>query len=438
MSENSESTNLEASVLRLNFKLKKDLIVNQFNHSLDSFFTNEPILINEKTVIYIEKTGDSELYFNFDHITSRFYLRITIKRDSLFSDISATARLILDFKTSYSLAQDWKLITRTKLINHDWISKPELNIGIVKISSRGIADFVLNRLRSRIENKIDESIQEILDFRIKLNRFFRIVNSPIRIDSFMNSEINVQLDEMGLTSLYEQNEEIIGGIKITTQLRLDPIGKDQAWSRYYIIPKGIIRKEESSGISRLLLPFNISYSNLGAWLKDQYKGQRFESNDNYFIVEDVDLSKEEDKIKLNLQVTGTVNGIIELRGNPVYNIEKQELYSEGLETRLITNNIIHKAASWIMKGKIHEELERISYFPINKILENLQAIIDNHIKDIFPGDQIEGTIDIESLLVKDFDLEDEEINALLDLQFNMFTEVFDLNFFRQTDVMLSN
>ncbi|NNF20341.1 MAG: DUF4403 family protein [Saprospiraceae bacterium] len=354
-----------------------------------------------------------------------------LRRKTILSEVSADAQIDLKFNTKYEIAKDWLVKTKTELQAHTWKSKPTLKVGSFRISSSGIANIVLNRLKPRIESKIDESLQEILDFRYKLNALFRIINSPIRIDALINSEINVQLDEIGISSLGENNDDLNGQISLLTRLRLDPVGKDLDWSRYYVIPKGVIGTQENSELSRLFLPFNISYENLGDWLMEQYKGHRFEANENYFVVEDLSLSQEEDKIKLILEVTGTVNGTIELKGKPVYDIEKQELYSEGLETKLITNNIIHKAASWILKGKIHEELERISYFPLNKIIENLQAIIDKQLKSMLPKQKILGRINVESLIVKDFKLGAEEIHALLDLRFHMFTEVQDLNFFRK-------
>ncbi|MBT8191376.1 MAG: DUF4403 family protein [Bacteroidia bacterium] len=431
MSEQTELIEQDVSRINLNFKVNKDLIVSEFNQNLDLFFDNEPIIVDDKTVVYLEKKDRAEIDFNLDSINTNFDIRVELRRKTILSEVSADAQIDLKFNTKYEIAKDWLVKTKTELQAHTWKSKPTLKVGSFRISSSGIANIILNRLKPRIESKIDESLQEILDFRYKLNALFRIINSPIRIDALINSEINVQLDEIGISSLGENNDDLNGQISLLTRLRLDPVGKDLEWSRYYIIPKGVIGTQETSELSRLFLPFNISYENLGDWLKEQYRGHRFEANENYFVVQDLSLSQEEDKIKLILEVTGTVNGTIELKGKPVYDIEKQELYSEGLETKLITNNIIHKAASWILKGKIHEELERISYFPLNKIIENLQAIIDKQLKSMLPKQKILGRINVESLIVKDFKLGAEEIHALLDLRFHMFTEVQDLNFFRK-------
>ena len=422
-------TNADISILRLNFSLKKDLVANQLNKALDAFITDDPLQLDDKTVLTIHKIELAKITFALDQISTNFNLKIQINRTSFLSEVDARAALNLDFATKYSIDKDWKITSKTHLSDHQWLEKPTLKIGLIQLSSSKIAGFILNRIKPRIEKQIDQTIIKLLDHRTRIKSIFSILESPIKLDSLINSELRLRLEEIRLYSLFEQDNDIHGAIKIHTGLQLFPAGKENLTVNNSL-PFGIIKEEISNGLSHIILPVIISYKNIEYWYNKKFRNHKFEFGDKFLIVKELKLFKVEHRIRLDLRVTGSVNGIVEILAMPKLDIEKQLIYFDDIEIKLRTFNIIHKTASWLMREKIHEEISRISQLSISKLSEDIQVPLVQQMNNILPA-YIKAKIDFDSFILNEFIVLNEEIKTLLNVRLKLSADIQNLDFLNQ-------
>ena len=77
----------------------------------------------------------------------------------------ATGELSISFSTGIMINQDWDIITTTKIVSHQWISRPTMRVAGVQVPITNIVDMALKSSSGLINNQIDKSISDVVNLK---------------------------------------------------------------------------------------------------------------------------------------------------------------------------------------------------------------------------------------------------------------------------------
>ncbi len=90
--------------------------------------------------------------------------------------------------------------------------------------------------------------------------------------------------------------------------------------------------------------------------------------------EDLIIYGETNRIGVKIQTSGSLKGLITIEGEPYYNDDI--LRARELSWSVEKKNILHKAAAWIKKGFIHDQLEEKLVFNLNNYIYRAQSELE--------------------------------------------------------------
>ena len=117
-------------------------------------------------------------------------------------------------------------------------------------------------------------------------------------------------------------------------------------------------KDKVRDSSLIQLIMELDYSHLQNVAKKNFEGKKFSEAGKTIEVVNIEVGKSSGRLQLAVDVKGSFNGKLILLGIPSFDKSKSLLYGDQVEISVKTGNVLHKAASWLLKGKIKNELEK--------------------------------------------------------------------------------
>lgn len=73
----------------------------------------------------------------------------------------------MSFVTDLDMDSMWNMKTKTSLSFHRWIEKPKLSVAGLNIPIENISDIILKKSKQKIEESIDQSVNDNFSVRQK-------------------------------------------------------------------------------------------------------------------------------------------------------------------------------------------------------------------------------------------------------------------------------
>lgn len=415
------------SNLVLNFSIHKGTIRDTFNQIVDSYLETDLEFTALGMDINLEKHQNAEISISYDSVVTILPISILASRSTFLKKLSASGILNLEFHTQYHLDSSWHLSTQTVLAQHAWIQKPKLSLGGLGISIAGLANTIINRYKSTLEAQIDKSVNEQLTVRPHVLSTLKYLENPVKVDTIFNSWLHIISNRISLNHFSEDNYYLKGRLKVDAEtLLLDdntidhiPGVKLPVFSLDENIPK----------LSQLNLVTRFSLDVINDWLVENYKDQNFTAQGKQFTIKDVELSESNRELTVLLDVAGSINGKLRISGFPQFDNTNQTLSVQDLKIDFATKNVFHKAASWLAKGKIKNELEQMLHVPVKNIVASIEGKIDEQIKSYTKDLNADLEVEIINASVHSFVIESEKIATGMTVEFLLSATIKDLKIF---------
>ncbi len=306
---------------------------------------------------------------------------------------------------------NWKLTTKTALESLDWLEAPTMvfmgkNVPITFLINSSTALF-----KSKIEQKIDESIAKSMDFKPNVLNAIEKICIPFQMSEQYESWLRMNPSEIYSTDAVIKDQSVFLAIGIKCEMET-LIGKkpDSKFDS-----KTIIFKPESKIPNKIAA--NIvavsNYEEASRIINKNFVGQEFSSGKKKIKIQNTSIWHKNNKVIVALDVLGSVNGTIYLTGIPKYNEASHEIYFDQMDYALDTNSKLLKTANWLVQGYILNKIQSKCRYSIQPNLEEGKKNMMNYLKNYspMPGIFINGKID--SIQFKKLQLTNQAIIAFL-------------------------
>jgi hypothetical protein len=150
-----------------------------------------------------------------------------------------------------------------------------------------------------------------------------------------------------------------------------------------------------SGTSfHIALVSELSYEIVGSELAKILEGRVFTRDESRIRIGNVKVYGSGESAVLQLQVTGTINGTIYLRGTPAYDVLSRRLYIQDLDYTVDTRQVLVNAGDWLFHSRLRESLENATKWYIGDRIDGLSGLLTKALnRKLTQHVAISGTID---------------------------------------------
>ncbi len=415
------------STINVHYELENKTVRDTFNTVIDTYLAGDMELEAMGMDVTISKEAEAEIEFSGRRVLTRLPIRIGLAKSTFINNINAQGVLDLRFITDMDIDSNWQLVTKTRLEYFEWLEKPELSLGVFKVSIGKLADNIITRSKGELEAQIDKSVNDQFSIRAMILDVMKQVEKPIQIDTILNSYVSLKPENVYLQDFFYQRDYTVGNITIqgTTKISETPFTEDVPGLK---LPH--FKWEDSlDDTSHINLVFDIGYQQINDYLNQNYTNKRFSSGDKEIVVKSMDIRRNADKLEIEADVTGTLNGTIVISGKPIFDNKRQVFYTDDIDIHVKTKNVLHKAGAWLLKSKIKNQLKALMTFSLDENIGTIQDLIDKEIRKYNNDQRISLRADLNNFNIDRFALDQDRIHTFLTINMYLEAKIHDMRIF---------
>lgn len=416
------------STVNLRYEISKQAIKDTFNTLIDDYLESEMKLVVMGMEVEISKTDPASMEFVGQQVLTTLPLEIGLAKKTFINNINASGALVLTFLTDVNMDNNWHLTTATKLEYHEWLVEPKISMGGFGLPLGKIADTIIEKSKGELEKQIDLSIKEQLTIRDKVIDIMKYVEKPIEVDTLNSSWLKLKPEKVYMSDFENMDDWTLGNITIHGKTKLTSFKDDEGLNAMLPEFKWEKTLDDTSHLNMVL---DISYEQVNQFLNDNYKGKSFANDGKEITVNEIHIARKGTSLEATVDVKGSFNGQVILKGKPVFNNDEQSFYAEDVDVSLNTKNLLHKAGVWLLKGKIKNQLKELMYFSIKDNIKTFQKQIDSEVEKYDVKNSMKLKAELNNVNVNKFVLDNDRIHTFITIDMYLNAQVYDMRVFNQ-------
>jgi len=325
------------------------------------------------------KSGNIKVNIDQKAIDFRIPLKLNITKNLGIGNVSADGEIEMDFRSDYSISSDWDISTTTDLLHHNWVKRPVLKAGFIKIPVETIANAVIGRMRQQMVQTIDNEIDRNLELKSLVGKIWQEIKKPILVSPEYNTWAMLRPAEISLMPLQKFGKDTL---KTQLQVLMSPavnVSKTGGQLEYEKELPPFQWSESSNESLDMNINSFVPFEEAEAIAKTNLMGQSFGSGKNVVKVEDLDLYGQGNFLIVETKLSGAYKGEVFLKGEPKYDPVRDSVILDDLKIDLKTKNILMKGAGLIFKGKIKKKIQESLEEQINFNVSEMKTMIQQQL-----------------------------------------------------------
>ncbi|WP_228430144.1 DUF4403 family protein [Chryseobacterium binzhouense] len=335
----------------------------------------------------------------------------------IYSYQQTTFETVMYFKTAVSLRNNWSVSTFTQPMGFKWVTKPVLDFGKIKIPITSLVETSLKEQQYNFCKTMDQQMASQLNFQEYAVLAWNAFSQPFNISEEYNTWLKITPVNVNITPLK------FYGNQIDTNIGIDIFSETFTGT-----------KPESSQPVKAVMNFNsvpllanefllqttanIPFSEATNIARRMFQNKEYDVRNSKVKITDIKVYKDENRIMIEAETEGYINGTSYISGIPVYDESKKKIVLSETKFKLKTNNILQKTATLLFRGKIVKMIEDEYGIPTDDIENSSKKSIEAAFnKEYYKGLQLNGKV--FNLKPNQILLNDNGITAVIDTKANL-------------------
>ncbi|MDF3076298.1 MAG: hypothetical protein K0S09_187 [Sphingobacteriaceae bacterium] len=289
---------------------------------------------------------------------------------------------VIKLNTTANLTNNWKLATNTQIEGIEWKESPSVSVMGKNVPITYLINPALAVFKSRMAKIIDNSIAESFDIKPYVVTALEEVSKPVEVNSEYHTWFAMQPLELYASKATIANKKVTINLGMKSYLETSVGSKPTLTFDKNKLALKVVDKmpaEFNANIAGF-----VRYADAAALMQKNFTGQKFESGGKSVTVNHVDLWGKDDKIIVQLGMSGSLNGDVYLSGVPQYDPAKKEIYLNQVDFVLDSKNKLLKAGDWLVHGIILKKIEQNCRFSISEQLNEGQKTMATYLNGYQP------------------------------------------------------
>ncbi|MCU0443774.1 MAG: DUF4403 family protein [Microscillaceae bacterium] len=321
---------------------------------------------------------------NTNRLLSQTTLKIWIKGDyqtevlglAVSYPIEQTIAMKIWVSSEISLTKDWQVQTKTKIESYEWLEKPTLDLGLVKIPLTSVADRMIKQQQADYTRQFDDVVKKYLQIRPQIEQAWRTFQTPTAVSEFRKDStwLTLKPNELVISPLVFQANQVVTYLKVKT-LAEAVVGDKPAAVKYQRLP-AVKHESLNQNAFEFRILGKISRALAIQKAKEIFMPEVYEYKKYKAKITDLNIYGANDKMVIELAMEGSIDGKIYLTGKPVYDRKSQLMQIIDLSYKLEGTGAFSKFAEWLFRGRIKKQIEKAIEEPVNAQLQAIRQDLE--------------------------------------------------------------
>lgn len=299
---------------------------------------------------------------------------------------STTFETVMHFNTQISVNNNWTVNTKTTANGFDWVTKPVLDYGRIKIPITSLVEKNLKEQQAKFTTIIDEEMAKQLNFQEIVIAVWNLFSEPTEVSEEYKTWLKITPLNVNMTPLkfYGNQLETAIGIEVYSEtftgLKPAISPKIGAISNFNFVPK----LEDNFTLNTTA---NIPYSEATRMAEEIFlnKEYDFREGKSQIKITGIKVYNIENRLMIEAETTGSVSGTSFISGIPVYNEAKKKIVLTDTKFKLKTKNIFKKTLTLLFQKKITEMIEEEYGIPTSDLELSSKSSIETAFNTKYNG-----------------------------------------------------
>lgn len=310
----------------------------------------------------------------------------------VYSYQNTTFETVMSFNTALNFKNNWTISTNTQPNGFRWVTKPVLDYGRIQIPITPLVEKSLIEQQQKFCKTIDQQMATQLNFQQYAVMAWNVFSQPFNISEEYNTWLKVTPMNVNITPLkFYANQ-------INTNLGID------VYSETFTGSKPAASEPVKSASSFNFIPVlgdkfllqttaNVPFTEATNIARTMFLNKEYDVRGSSVKIKDIKVYGVEDRIMIEAETEGYVNGKAFISGIPVYDETKKKIVLSNTKFNLKTSNFLQKTATLLFKGKIVKMIEDEYGIPTQD-LENTskKSIEEAFNKEYYKGLKMNGKV----------------------------------------------
>lgn len=374
---------------------------------LDSLLVGSMDLEDYGVTVALNRVDSSQVKMVGRALSIDVPLNVILFKTTMLGTLTAAGKINMKFESDLDIDRNWNLLSYTTLDSHEWIEEPKFRAGIFSIPITRLTDGLIKSTKSFMTKGIDESLKQNFSLREYVDEVTDVLLTPYKLDSTFGGWIYMMADSTFLGLATDEPDHSCSKFYAPMYMKVQStypydINNDN------IAPPIFSWKQDIPDSTQFRVRVDMRYDYLTELAKDNFLGQTFKNGDKEVKIEDLIIYGDNNLLKVACKTSGSFNGNVIIGGIPDY--ENNILQAKNLALDIKTKNIFHKTGSFLAKGFIRNQLNKMLYFDISDYLQQAKDEIEVKLSELKESKNITvnvgwGEIDINSIKIKESKLD---------------------------------
>lgn len=325
-----------------------------------------------------------------------------------------TFETVMYFVASMDFKTNWTVATNTKPNGFKWVVKPVLDFGKIKIPITGLVEKSLVKQQAEFCKTIDSQMASQLNFQQYAVLAWNSFSQPFKISDEYETWLKITPVNVNINPLkfYGDAIDTTIGIDIFSETYTgvkpeasQPVRTAMNFSFVPLLNESFVLQTTA----------NIPFSEASEIAEKTFLNKEFDVRGSKVKINDINVYGEGNRIVIEVQTEGYVNGKSFISGIPVYDKTKKKIVLSHTKFKLKTTNIIQKTASVMFQGKIVKMIEDEYGIPTSDMEVSSQKSIEEAFnKEYYKGLKMNGKF--FKLEPSDILVNNSGLTAVIDIQ----------------------
>jgi hypothetical protein len=329
--------------------------------------------------VKVYKRNPIKLSGKDNELKYRIPLSIQVVYDAMVTNVLASGEIELEAKTSFKISKDWTLKTQTDVTNYVWIKKPVAQVVGVNIPLGSLADVILNNSKSYLGKQMDETTSSYFDLKSIVSSAWNSISRILSVSEEYKTWLSVNPSKVTMAPLIIQGDSILSNLSLMAKPQLS-IGDKPRENMVNKIPD-YSQVLNDNLRTLLVLRTKLPFSETKNLTLKQVGGQTFSSGKKSVTVVDVNYFGINNKLGVELTLSGVYKGKIFLTGTPQIEAKTNLINLPDLDFNLETKNFLVKSAGWILKSNLRRMIQENINFYLTLNLNETKKELEKQLND---------------------------------------------------------
>ncbi len=300
-----------------------------------------------------------------------------IGKFGMYTYQNTTFETVMYFNTTLNLKNNWSIETKTQPNGFKWITKPVLDYGKIKVPITSLVEKSLKEQQEKFCDTIDQQMGNELNFQVHALNAWNLFAPPFNISDEYKTWLKISPISVNLSPLKIYRNAIDTTIGIDTYSETFTGNQPLTSTLIKTVPNlNFVNNQSNSFLLQTVahIPFTEAISIAQKMFLN--KEFDFREGKSKVKINDVKVYGNEDKVIIEAQTEGFVEGTSIISGIPVYDASKKKIVLTKTKFKLKTSNFLQKAGVMLFQSKIVKMIEQEYGIPTQELEETSKKSIE--------------------------------------------------------------